>query len=302
MKTKSSFTQMTLEEFEQWIVAQKVARTLLFLQQHHTYSPDYALFKGNNHFELQKSMRDYHVNHNGWSDIAQHFTIFPDGMIVTGRSLEAIPAGIKGCNSNAICIENLGNFDTGGDEMTNEQRESIIKVTAALCKRFSISVSTERIIYHHWYRLDTGVRNNGKGGNKSCPGTNFFGGNKVADCQANFLPLISARINGAPTSSETQILKYVCVTSDALNIRLGPSVSYDKAEDRQPALKGAILRVYEVKNNWYKISQSAENWVSGSKTREVLRAKVKTATLNVRNQPGTHGMVIGAFQKGQELL
>ena len=32
-------------------------------------------------------MKNLHFNQNGWQEIGQHFTIFPDGMIVTGRSL-----------------------------------------------------------------------------------------------------------------------------------------------------------------------------------------------------------------------
>jgi len=84
MESKFDFTKRTINEFETWIANIKVARTVLFLQQHHTWSPDYKLFTGDNHFELQKAMRDYHVNHNGWMDIGQHFTIFPDGAILTG--------------------------------------------------------------------------------------------------------------------------------------------------------------------------------------------------------------------------
>jgi len=65
-------------------------------------------------------MKNYHLS-KSFSDIAQHFTTFPDGTILTGRSLEKTPAGISGFNSNAICIENLGNFDSGADVITNLQ-------------------------------------------------------------------------------------------------------------------------------------------------------------------------------------
>ena len=187
MEVKYGFIKMSISEFESWIDSLRVARTVLYVQHHHTYSPDYKLFKGENHFELQKGMKNYHVFTNGWLDLGQHFTIFPDGTVMTGRSLETTPACIFGNNSHSICIENLGNFDAGGDVMTTEQAKSILRVTAALCKKYNIPVDTSRIVYHHWFNLSNGDRNNGTGSNKSCPGTNFFGGNKVDDLAEKLL-------------------------------------------------------------------------------------------------------------------
>ena len=129
MTTKFGFNLMTVSEFETWINQQNVARTVLFVQQHHTFSPSYIHFKGDNHFKLQKGMKNHHVNNNGWSDIGQHFTIFPDGKIATGRTLERSPACIFGNNKHAICIENLGFFDIGEDQMSTNQKDSIIRVT-----------------------------------------------------------------------------------------------------------------------------------------------------------------------------
>lgn len=92
MQTKFGFTLMDISEFVGYISNLKVARTIVTLQQHHTFSPNYSLFKGNNHFDLQSGMKNYHVNTNGWADIGQHFTIFPDGTIMTGRNMELSPA------------------------------------------------------------------------------------------------------------------------------------------------------------------------------------------------------------------
>lgn len=196
-RVKYSFTKMTISEFESWIRLIKIQRVILYIQQHHTWVPNYSSFSGDNHFELQFTMRNYHVQNNGWADIGQHFTTFPDGSILSGRSLEKDPAGIFGCNSNSICIENIGNFDKGRDEMTSFQRDTIIKLTAALCRKFSISVSSDKIVYHHWFNPVTGERDDGfSENNKSCPGTDFFGGNTVPDCQENFLPLISQVLSG----------------------------------------------------------------------------------------------------------
>lgn len=300
METKYGFTKMNIKELRTYISQLKIARTILTIQQHHTYIPSYIHFKGNNHFELQMSMKSSHINQNGWSDIGQHFTIFPDGKILTGRSLEKSPACIYGNNANAICIENLGYFDNDFDEMTIAQKEAIIAVTAALCEKFSFVPDTNKIVYHHWFNLANGSRNNGRGNNKSCPGTNFFGGNKIDDCQGNYIPQVKKEIK--KLQEVIPVEKYVYVTSSTLNIRTGIGTKYAKVKDREPALFGAILRVYAEKNGWYKISASAEHWVSGKYTKDVKRAIVDTDDLNIRSGVGTKYPIVGKLMTGQEVF
>ena len=195
MTKKFGLVKWSIVEFEEWINSLQLVRTVLLIQQHHTLSPCYADFNGSNHFELQQGIKNYHISQNGWSDIGQHFSTFPDGTILSGRSLEQSPACIKGQNADSICLEHLGNFDIGEDDMSAEQRETIIQMTAILCRRFTIPVDSQSIVYHHWFNLSTGQRNEGSGNNKSCPGTNFFGGNKVIDCSTYFLPLVLQAIS-----------------------------------------------------------------------------------------------------------
>lgn len=302
METKFGFTLMTVNEFEAWINAQNLARTVLYVQEHHTFSPDYGNFRGDNHFDLQKAMKNYHVHNNGWRDIGQHFTIFPDGKICTGRSLESSPACILGNNSHAICIENLGNFDAGKDAMNTEQQDAIVSVTASLCKRFNIPINTDRIVYHHWFDLNTGARTNGTGVTKTCPGTAFFGGNTVADCQQNFLPLVQAAFQGTPpdgTTTPPHLKMYGSVTANQLNIRDQPSGSGNKIG---LTTLGAIVRVYEVQNGWYKISQSKQEWVYGHYVQQVQRATVTADHLNVRNGPSAQFSVVGVLEQDKEVF
>jgi lysozyme len=51
-----------------------------------------------------------------------------------------------------------------------------------------------------------------------------------------------------------------CVAT-ALNVRYGPSTAYAKHTDYLE--NGDIVNVYNVKNNWFKISDTEEKWVSG---------------------------------------
>ena len=309
MKTKFGFTKFIVLEFENWLRTLKVGRTILRIQQHHTYIPAYIHFDANNqnnsdkHFDMQKGMRYHHVNRNGWRDIGQHFTIFPDGYILTGRSLEYSPAGIDYNNNDAICIENIGFFDTGKDIMRPEQKEAIVAVTALLCEKFNLPIDTDSIVYHHWFRMSDGLRNNGAGGNKTCPGTNFFGGNKVSDCEHVFLPLVYKKLNGyAPTSDDSGILKYAIVTAWSLNVRIDSDARSHIATDRTSIKMGAIIRVYEENKGWFKISKSANHWVSGRYTKEVNRKKVNTSTLNVRSGPGVKFPKVGRLTKNEQVF
>lgn len=306
MTTKLGFTKMTIQEFATWIKSIHIARTITTIQQHHTYIPSYTEFRGTNHFEMQQGMKNHHINSNGWSDIGQQFSTFPDGSILTGRSLEKSPACIYGQNANAICIEHVGNFDLSGDTMTPAHRDTIIQITAILCTRFNLAVDTNRIVYHHWFNLETGARNNGTGKNKTCPGTNFFGGNKVAHCEANFLPLVAQQISGQPVVPNpapaiTNPIKYACVNTASLNVRIAANASASKA-DHAPVTLGAILRVFAEQNGWYKISSGKDYWVSATYTYEVKRAIVNANSLNIRTGPAATFAKVGSYTKGQELF
>lgn len=136
------------------------------LHIHHTWKPTHKSFKGNNHTQMQQSMKNYHVNNNGWSDIAQHLTLFPDGVWLTGRPFSKSPASIKGWNTGALCVEMIGNFDIKGtgdynnlgyDKLEGRQKAEILM----LVKYFVDKYGENSIKYHR--------ENSGK----TCPGTSL---------------------------------------------------------------------------------------------------------------------------------
>lgn len=189
MATFKSFN--TVDEFKSYINSLKITRSIKRVQLHHTWSPSYKNFNGSNHQTLQNNMRNYHVNSCGWSDIGQHFTIFPDGVILTGRSLNSSPAGIANANSGGICIECIGNFDKGGDAMKDAQKNAIAGAVKVLLDKFGLSASTG-VTYHAWWGsggTNLGTYIQGKS-QKTCPGTNFFGGNTKEAYDKNLKPLI----------------------------------------------------------------------------------------------------------------
>lgn len=189
----TDFKLMTVEEFRKWLFNTYFKRTINLIQIHHTYLPDYNAFqKVPDHLLHCRQMENYQtkVREPRFDSIGQNLTIFPDGKVVLCRPFDVAPAGIKGANSHGICIEIVGNFDEGKDVMTAEQREAVLKVVGSLCSRFVIPVDTTNIGYHHWWDLKSGVRTNGKGKVKSCPGSGFFGGNSVEAAEKNFIPSV----------------------------------------------------------------------------------------------------------------
>ena len=184
-----------MDELNQWLEASTFNRLIGLIQNHHTFIPAYAEFKGNNHFQLLEEMEESHLERK-FDEIAQNLTTFPDGTIAVCRSFEKDPAGIRGANRGGICIEHLGNFDIGQDPMTVEQRDVIVQLNASLCHRFNLAPNTDTIVYHHWYDRETGERTNGTGITKTCPGTGFFGGNTVEATTTHFIPLIVQALSG----------------------------------------------------------------------------------------------------------
>jgi hypothetical protein len=194
MKQDGQFILFTRDEFKEWLLKTQFKRKITMIQQHHTYIPSYKNFNGKNHFELLKSMKTAHLQRE-FSDIAQNITTFNDGTIAICRPFDVAPAGIKGANSEGLCIENVGNFDIKGDKMSDEHKKTIVFLTAILCVKFKLTPNTDTIQYHHWWELDKGIRTNGTGNTKSCPGNNWYGGNTVESAQKNFIPLVIAEVN-----------------------------------------------------------------------------------------------------------
>ena len=125
---------------------------------HHTWKPEKKDFNGSNHIRMQQSMKNYHMRTNGWSDIAQHITLFPDGIFVTGRPFDIQPASIKGWNhKKPLMVEMIGKFDKGHDKLEGKQLENLLK----LIKYFIEKYGQQSIIFH---------RDNSS---KSCPGSSL---------------------------------------------------------------------------------------------------------------------------------
>lgn len=238
MKTQNGFTLLETEkEFKEWLDKQHPTRKITRLQVHHMALPDYSTWNntdkrvyGDNR-ELGRTLaldaygkQTWHSSDGYGHYIAQHFSIFPNGKITTGRHLNSTPIGIAGWNTNAICIEIYGNFDKGQDIMTQEQKKAVIFVYALLAKKFNIPITSTYIRPHAWFTSGgTCLWNYYPGkSRKSCPGTGFMGfGNTKKAFENNFYPLLKAYKYGeeVKTSNETTVANKTIEDKKAYNVR-----------------------------------------------------------------------------------
>ena len=267
MKTQNGFTLIEkTSEIKTYLDKQSVSRKITRLQVHMMDLPNYSTWEKTDkkvfaepHFGRTESLNSYGKSKWGYSDghgkyIAQHFNVFPDGKITTGRHLNSTPIGIRGWNTNAICVEIYGSFDKGKDVMTSAQKKAVIYLYGELCKRFKIPVDTTHIRPHCWFTAGgtyLGKYNPSRSA-KTCPGTNFWDVGCSTSGFNKFLEDIKAYVNGegaqSPSTGSTEYTTGIYkVNTDTLNIRKGPSASYDKVG---AVKKGDSYTIIKVDGNW----------------------------------------------------
>ena len=273
MKTQNGFTLFEkTSEIGPWLKKQKVTRTITRLQVHHMDMPNYSTWEKTDkkvfdepHFGRTQSLNDYGKKTWNYSDghgkyIAQHFNVFPDGMITTGRHLNSTPIGIRGWNTNAICIEIYGDFDKGHDIMTKAQKKAVIALYGELCKRFDIPVNTYHIRPHCWFTAGGSYlgKYNSSRSAKTCPGTNFMGYGCSPSGFAKFINEVKAYVNGgkvAVEESKASFKQYIAKpTVDGLVCRKGPGAEYDKVTMIDPDIAVTIVDEEKAKDGgtWLK--------------------------------------------------
>jgi hypothetical protein len=284
MKTQNGFTLLETEkEFKEWLDKQHPTRKITRLQVHHMALPDYSTWNntdkrvyGDNR-ELGRTLaldvygkQTWHSSDGYGHYIAQHFSIFPNGKITTGRHLNSTPIGIAGWNTNAICIEIYGNFDKGQDIMTKEQRKAVIFVYALLAKKFNIPISSNYIRPHAWFTSGgTCLWDYYPGkSRKTCPGTNFMGfGNTKKAFENNFYPLLKSYKYGEEikTSNENETKNKTIEDKKAYNVQAKViNCTTLNVRDTRPDKNGNLGKVKFVlkKGEIVTIGYSLNGWVS----------------------------------------
>lgn len=279
MRTSNGYTIMTADEFGPWLKKQKVWRSIKRLQVHHTLAPDQRTFEktdkrvysdpyvGRNEAFDSYGKKTWHDADSKGCYIAQNLTIWPDGVIVTGRDLNSTPIGIKKWNTGAICCEIFGNFDKGKDKMPEAQRKAVITVYGEMCKRFGLKPSTNTIRYHCWFTAGgtyLAGYNKYKSA-KTCPGTAFFGGNTMKAYKENFLPAIKEYIAGnkEPEKFKSYLVR---VTTDVLNIRRDATAKSDKMGEVR---RGDVFTIVAEEGRWGYLKSGA-GWIHLGYTERIV--------------------------------
>jgi hypothetical protein len=155
------FAAFTLDEFADRLVRFAFSRRIDAVHMHHTWRPQHVHWRGE---PSVQAMWRFHTETNGWSDIAQHVTIAPDGTIWEGRDWNARPASASGHNGSdaagPFMFETVGDFDVDRDALSGPQRAAVVGVIARVQQHFGLGPESLR-----FHREMTSL--------KSCPGTSL---------------------------------------------------------------------------------------------------------------------------------
>lgn len=245
MITKGNFLLLEPSEFKGWLDTQNISRAITKLQVHHTWLPNYTTRINQDHFKCLEGMRNTHLR-NGWNATGQNITVFEDGKIAISldRNLNSTPAGIKGANTGALCVEIIGNFDKGGNTMTGAQKQAVSHLYACLAIKLNIPIDTSHIVYHAWYTASgswLGDYVQGKS-SKTCPGTLFWGdGNTKAAANKRFLPAVKAEVDRIKGVVKVEDQKYTLSVTHANAAIDYLKKAWEKATDQ--ATKDRIGRI-----------------------------------------------------------
>ncbi|HEY3687984.1 MAG TPA: peptidoglycan recognition family protein [Streptosporangiaceae bacterium] len=151
----------------------KVAATVLnrkpdHIVIHHTASPNSKDYSTHHGAALSRSIQAFHMDHNGWDDMGEQFTISRGGYVMEGRNrtLSAVAAhkhvvGAQTANENShtLGIENEGTYITATP--TAKLWNALIETCAWLCDHYGLNPYTA-IVGHRDYN------------STQCPGNKLY--------------------------------------------------------------------------------------------------------------------------------
>lgn len=164
------FAPVTAEMFPGVVAKYRWERTITEVHVHHTWKPNESTYlKAREKEHIIWGMWDFHTRVNGWSDLAQHVTIAPDGLIWMGRSWNRPPASSGGHNGTSkagpFMLEIIGNYDrtpkgTAIEDLDGAGWRSVLVVVTTMLRHAALPRTAVR--FHRQL-----------GSPKTCPGTDL---------------------------------------------------------------------------------------------------------------------------------
>jgi len=202
-----------------------LTRKIVAVHLHHTWRPTKSQFKGRATIE---AIRNFHVNTNGWDDIAQHLTVDPQGLSWTGRNWNLPPASSAGKNGTRqegpFMIEMVGDFDLGNDVLDEPQRQAVLDVVSAILDSCSLGAAAV------WFHRELGSP-------KTCPGTGIDKPVLLAEIQ-KALDSRAAAFRSAPRAKSVPKTKTAAGARSQLPFSRELVVGYDVVSDAADAAPG----------------------------------------------------------------
>lgn len=218
---------------------------------HHTWRPTSADYQGS---ATIRSIQNYHMDSNGWSDIGYHFLIGTyrssgETKIYQGRPENVVGAHTGGANTNNVGVNVIGDYTT--ETLHNNSYQALIKLLGWLCSHYSINPDN---IYGHCDLNST-----------ACPGTNLY------SLRAKIREDVRNYINGGGGSKGTLI-----------------GVIYDAAQGTQAKISGATVKLntgntattgsdglysFELTPGTYKIEVKKTGYQTGNASETVIEGQ-----------------------------
>ena len=129
-----------------------------------------------------ESIRRYHVDVRGWSDIGYHYLVQPDGRIDAGRPVDRPGGHVRGDNKRTVGVSMVGNWDEAEPARDDPQIWNTGVLIAKLLRLYNLSVIKHDGGVMHYGLVDGTailhrdahlVRAMVPNPHKSCPGKNI---------------------------------------------------------------------------------------------------------------------------------
>jgi N-acetylmuramoyl-L-alanine amidase len=83
-----------------------------------------------------RGVQNYHMDHNGWNDIAYSFLVCKHGYVFEGRGYRNRTAATGADNNHTLAVSFLGDDTVGRDDVTDAGRTAFVQITQEIQRRW----------------------------------------------------------------------------------------------------------------------------------------------------------------------